>query len=232
MGCRNREGYRIPGPLSSWERRDRRWRIETHDPARPEWKVWTSGVPLTRFDPETGKFTRFREGEYAYDVKPDKNGDVWFTDPRTNEIGKVEGKTMKVSQWSSPTADSYPRRMEIGPDGMIYSGEYAGGKMLQFNPKTQTFKEFPLPGPDPSPYALGFDADGYLWYDSHNMDIIGRFDPKTGKVIEYPVPHSELAMREFFRDSQGRMWYGSAPNNKVGYFYLAGKNGAAASASK
>ena len=198
----------------------------------PSGKVWTSGVPLTRFDPETGKFTRFREGEYAYDVKPDKNGDVWFTDPRTNEIGKVEGKTMKVSQWSSPTADSYPRRMEIGPDGMIYSGEYAGGKMLQFNPKTQTFKEFPLPGPDPSPYALGFDADGYLWYDSHNMDIIGRFDPKTGKVIEYPVPHSELAMREFFRDSQGRMWYGSAPNNKVGYFYLAGKNGAAASASK
>jgi virginiamycin B lyase len=114
---------------------------------------------------------------------------------------------------------------------MIYVGEYQGGKMLQFNPKTQSFKEFPLPGPDPSPYALGFDADGYLWYDSHNMDVIGRVDIKTGKVIEYPFPHSELAMREFFRDSQGRMWYGSSPNNKVGYFYLAGKSGASASAS-
>jgi len=33
-------------------------------------------------------------------------------------------------------------------------------------------------------------------------------------------------MREFFRDSQGRMWYGSAPNNKVGYFYLAAKSDA------
>jgi len=32
---------------------------------------------------------------------------------------------------------------------------------------------------------------------------------------------------EFFRDSQGRMWYGTAPNNKVGYFYLAGKSGSA-----
>jgi virginiamycin B lyase len=198
----------------------------------PSGKVWTSGVPLTRFDPETGKFARFREGEYAYDVKPDKNGDVWFTTPRSNKIGKVEAKTMKVTQWSPPTADAYPRRMEIGPDGMIYSGEFRGGKMLQFNPKTQTFKEFPLPGRDPSPYALGFDADGYLWYDSHNMDLIGRFDPKTGKVLEYPFPHSELAMREFFRDSQGRMWYGSAPNNKVGYFYLAGKSGAAVFAGK
>jgi virginiamycin B lyase len=194
-------------------------------------KVWASGVPLTRFDPETGKFTHFEEGDYAYDVKPDKNGDVWFTIPRANRIGKVDGKTMKDSLWSPPTGNSYPRRMEIGPDGMIYVGEYQGGKMLQFNPKTQTSTEFPLPGPDPSPYALGFDADGYLWYDSHNMDVIGRFDTKTGKVIEYPFPHSELAMREFFRDSQGRMWYGSSPNNKVGYFYLATKSGAAASGS-
>ncbi len=61
----------------------------------PNGKVWTSGVPLTRFDPETGKFTRFIEGEYAYDVKPDKNGDVWFTSPLVNKIGKVDGKTSK-----------------------------------------------------------------------------------------------------------------------------------------
>lgn len=189
----------------------------------PSGKVWTSGVPLTRFDPETGKFDRFIEGEYAYDVKPEKNGDTWFTSPLVNKIGKVDGKTSKVSQWSPPTPRSYPRRMEIGADGMIYSGEFRGGKMLRFDPTTQTFKEFPLPGPDPSPYGLGFDNDGYLWYDSHNMDLIGRFDPRTGKVIEYPFPHPEPAIREFFRDAQGRMWYGTAPNNKVGYFYLTAK---------
>jgi virginiamycin B lyase len=199
----------------------------------PSGKVWTSGVPLTRFDPETGKFTRFdEEGGYIYDVKPDKNGDVWFTNFFANKIGKVDAKTMKVSRWSLPTENSAPRRMEIGPDGMIYSGEFQGGKMARFDPKTQTFKEFPLPGPDPSPYGMGMDADGYLWYDSHNTDSIGRFDPKTGKVIEYPFPHSEIVMREFFRDAQGRMWYGSSPNNKVGYFYLAGKSGSAGTAGK
>ena len=199
----------------------------------PTGKVWASGVPLTSFDPETGKFTRFDSGGgYIYDVKPDKNGDVWFTNFFTNKIGKVDGKTMKVSLWTLPTPDSYPRRMEIGADGMIYSGEYVGGKMSRFDPKAQTFKEFPLPGPDPSPYAMGLDADGYLWYDSHNMDTINRFDPRTGNVIEYPFPHSEIVMREFFRDAQGRMWYGSSPNNKVGYFYLAGKGGAEGPAGK
>jgi virginiamycin B lyase len=195
-------------------------------------KVWVSGVPLVRFDPETEKFTRFIEGEYAYDVKPDKNGDAWFTSPLVNKIGKVDGKTLKVTQWTPPTPGAYPRRMEIGPDGAIWSGEFYGGKMARLDPKTQTFKEYPLPGPDPSPYAMGVDADGYIWYDSHNMDEIGRFDPKTGQVIEYPFPHSEIAMREFFRDAQGRMWYGTSPNNKVGYFYLAGESGSAHSAGK
>jgi len=199
----------------------------------PSGRVWASGIPLTRFDPETSKFKRFDSGGgYIYDVKPDKNGDVWFTNILANKIGKVDGKTDQVSLWTVPTPDGQPRRMEIGLDGMIYSGEFHGGKMARFDPKTQTFKEFPLPGPDPSPYAMGMDADGYLWYDSHNTDTINRFDPKSGNVIEYPFPHSEIVMREFFRDAQGRMWYGSSPNNKVGYFYLAGKSNSAGTTGK
>ena len=55
-------------------------------------------------------------------------------------------------------------------------------------------------------------------------------DPKTPKVIEYPFPHFENCAREFFRDTQGRMWYGTSPNNKVGYFYLTGKDAGVESA--
>jgi virginiamycin B lyase len=187
----------------------------------PSGYVWSTGTPLARFDPETKKFTRFEDVVGTYDVKPDKNGDVWFTRSGANRIGKVDGKTMKVSQWTMPTEKSFPRRMEIAPDGMIWVGEFYGGKLARFDPKTETFNEYALPGPDASPYSMGFDTEGYLWYDSHHMDTLNRFDTKTGKVIEYPFPHSEIAMREFFRDSQGRMWYGTNPNNKVGYFYLA-----------
>jgi virginiamycin B lyase len=196
----------------------------------PKGRVWASGGPLTMFDPETHKFTHFEEVHTCYDVKPDSNGDVWFTTPGLNKIGKVDGKTMKVSQWMPPTEDAAPRRMEIGPDGMIYFGEFRGGKIGRFDPRTQTFKEFVLPGADPTPYGLGFDAGGYLWYDSHEMDVLGRFDPKTGNVVEYPFPPPELAIREFFRDADGRMWYGTSPNNKVGYFYFASASDGAKSA--
>jgi virginiamycin B lyase len=191
--------------------------------------VWSSGTPLTKFDPETKKFTRFEEVENAYGIEIDKNGDVWFTSPRASSIGKVDGKTMKVTRWDLPTKNAFPRRILIAPDGMIWIGEFDGGKLARFDPKAQTFKEYALPGPDPSPYAMGFDTDGYLWYNSHKMDVLGRFDTRTGKVTEYPFPRSELCMREFFRDSRGRMWFGTNPNNKVGYFYLAKKSAAVAS---
>ena len=94
--------------------------------------VWASGTPLTKFDPETRKFTRFEELKSTYDVEVDgKNGDdVWFTTgPGANTIGKVDRKTLKVSQWTLPTKNSYPRRMAIAPDGMIWVGEFNGGKL-------------------------------------------------------------------------------------------------------
>ena len=197
----------------------------------PKGRVWSSGSPLTMFDPETKKFTRFAEAPRTYDVKTDKNGDVWFTEQTKNKFGKVDGNTLKVTEWTSPTPSSYPRRLEIGADGIIWVGEFDTGKMLRFDPKTQAMKEYVLPGPEPSPYGMGIDADGNVWYDSHKMDVLGRLDPKTGTITEYPFPHPELAIREFFLDDLGRMWYGTNPNNKVGYFYLT-KNGGAMASNK
>lgn len=193
----------------------------------PNGMVWSSGVPLTEFNPKTGKYTHFFQAPLAYDVEIASNGDVWFTLPFLNKLGKVDPNTLRVSEWTVPTPKMYPRRLRIGPDGMVWVGlagfPFSVGKMARFDPKTETFREYPLPGPDPSPYAMGFDGAGYLWYDSHYMDTVNRFDTETGKVAQYPFPHSEITMREFFRDSAGRLWYGSNANNVVGYFYLTSK---------
>jgi len=183
--------------------------------------VWASGYPLTRFDPETKKFTDFPEAAHTYSLDFDQAGNVWFTNPGTGEIGKVDSKTLKVTQWLPPTHDTYERRIAVDSDGTVWFGEFRAGKIGHFDPKTQAFKEYDLPGgADCFPYALGIGTDHSIWYSSYYLDVIGHLDPKTGKVVEYPFPHSENTMREFFRDSEGRMWYGSPSNNKVGYFYL------------
>jgi len=182
---------------------------------------WFSGDPFGKFDRKTGEFTDVAEVPSSYDVKPDKDGNVWFTKLSVPYgFGKIDAKTMKVSMWFPPDKNAFPRRLEIAPNGIVWSGEFRAGKMLRFDSKTEELREFPLPGPQPTPYPLGIDKEGYIWYASYNMDVLGRFDPKTDKVVEYPFPHSENTIRELILDSEGRMWYGTPSNNRVGYFYL------------
>jgi len=185
-------------------------------------RVWSTGRPLTVFEPKTGKFTPISEVPTAYGLALDKEGNCWFAEyTKDGKIGKVDGKTLKVTKWAPPTQDARPRRIQIDSDGTVWFAEFRSGAIGRFDPKTETFKEYSLPGPEATPYALGIDNKHTLWYSSEHMDVIGNLDPKTGRVTEYPFPQSENTMREFFTDAQGRMWFGSPANNKVGYFYLA-----------
>ena len=166
-----------------------------------------SGSPAIRLGNSIRGRTNTRkspEVPSAYDVKADHDGNIWFTktgDP--NAIGMVDYKTMKVSLWEPLTKDSFPRRIEVDANGIVWSGEFRGGKMLRFDPKTQDMKEFQFPGPMPTPYGLGIDAKGNVWYASYNMDVLGCFDPKTGKTVEYPFPHSENTIRELIPRFRG-----------------------------
>ena len=180
--------------------------------------VWTSGGPMiSRFDPETKKFTHFDAGG-TYGNVIGKNGDQWFTVFRETNGAIVRiSKDGKVSKFTPPT-EGKPQRLQVDDDGIVWFSERRGGKIGRFDPKTETFQEFDLPGPSPSPYAIGIDRDHMIWYASHEQDTLGRLNPKTGEVTEYPFPHSEISIREFFLDSQGRMWYGSTANDLVGYF--------------
>ena len=183
-----------------------------------EGNVWTSGGPISRFDPTTKEFTHFdTPGTYGNVVG--KNGDQWFTVFRDDGPIVRITKAGEVSKFYPPTKGK-PQRLQLDSDGIVWFSERVGGKIGRFDPKTETFKEFQLPGPSPSPYAIGIDRDHMVWYDSHEQDILGRLNPNTGEVTEYPFPHSEISMREFFIDSQGRVWFASSSNNRIGYFYF------------
>ena len=189
--------------------------------------AWSSGAPLSRFDPNTGKFTHFKDPTYG--VELDKDGNCWFTEYNAaGKIGRIDGKTLEEKSWAPPGSNTvYSRRIQIDSDGIVWFSQSGAGQIGRFDPKTETFKNFPLPGPNPSPYAMNLDRNHDVWYSSEYLDEVGRLNTTTGKVTEYPFPHSEITSREYFLDSQGRMWYATPANNKVGYFYLAGQTSAA-----
>ena len=181
--------------------------------------VWSTGSPLSKFDPKTGKFTDFPEVPTAYGIEADANGNIWFSEfVETGKLGKVDAKTGKVTKYALPTPKAYPRRMALDPQGYVWVAEYRGGKIARFDVKKETFQEFSLPGGSPTPYAIALDRNNFIWYSSMDLDTINRLDPKTGTVVEFPFLYPENGIREFFSDAEGRLWFATPPNNKVGYF--------------
>lgn len=187
----------------------------------PDGRVWSTGGPLSVYDPKSGKFTEIPQIPSAYGIVLDKQGTIWFAEfTPAGQIGEIDPKTLHVTKYQLPTEKAFPRRIQVDTDGTVWVAEYGAGKLAHFDPKTLQFKEYDLPGPEATPYALGIAHDHTIWYSSEYMDYIGQLDPKTGKVTKYPTPQSENTMREFYPDTQGRMWFGTPANNKVGYFYL------------
>ena len=184
--------------------------------------VWGNSLPLTSFDPATEKFTKYFVAENPYGIDIDKDDNVWFADAApAGRIFRVDARTRQFTSYQPPTA-GFPRRLQVAPDGVVWFAEFRADKIGRFDPKTETFTEYSVPGTRPAPSGLGIDKQGYVWYSSE-LDVMGRFDPKTEEFIQYPLPLSVNAIRELLPDSEGRLWWGSAPNNKVGYFYLAGQ---------
>ena len=188
--------------------------------------LWTSETALSKFDPQTGKFTHFLGGSLSsYGITVAKDGNVWFCVLRKDgKIGRVDPKTDKVTQWSPPTQGT-PQRLQITDDGIVWFGERTGNKLGRFDPKTETFKEYDLPGPSASPYALGIDRAGDVWYSFEPIRTpSGASTRPPGKSSSTRFfPHSENMSREFFFDAQGRLWFASPMNNRVGYLYVSGK---------
>ncbi len=86
--------------------------------------VWVTGSPFSKFDPETKKFTHFEEVAQSYDVKPDKNGDVWFTSlyGHTNRQSRRENH----ESYAVGSADAPLRAAQ---DGNRSRRNYLGGRI-------------------------------------------------------------------------------------------------------
>ncbi len=79
----------------------------------PDGYVWSTGIPLSRFDPKTEKFTDYRDvAKSTYGIQnADKNGIIWFTDVGKGLIGSLDYKTQKMSYFQLP--DQGPRTAPV-----------------------------------------------------------------------------------------------------------------------
>ena len=149
----------------------------TTDSEGNAWFYHTTNKTSTviKFEPENENFTQYNvEGNTVVEnavinlaggqlVFDDKRDIVWFTDARTNSIGKLDTRDGKIELINIPTPNSGPMGITLSPDGNnVWFTEITGNKISSLNIESNRILEY-LTGEESGPTLLTFDSTGILW---------------------------------------------------------------------
>lgn len=190
--------------------------------AHVDGKVWTQNngfAGIHRLDLASGKIETFEpfknapkgEPHNIYDVIPDSQNNIYFTDFRHQHIGRIDAKSGAITLYPAPTAASAPRRGMMDAQDRLWFGEYRGNRIGMFDTKAETFKEWQLPTAWSAPYDVTVDRNGEAWTGSMSTDRVARLNPQTGAFIEYLLPRETNIRRVFVDNSTNPVtfWVGS-----------------------
>src|SRR6266487_2516369 len=159
---------------------------------------------IVRLEPITMKFTEYSvPGKTMVDnaiinlaggqlVFDNDNNVIWFTDARTNSIGKLDVKSGDIQLVSIPTPKAGPMGIVLSPDGKsIWFAEITGNKIANLDIQSNKIIENPVIGTvssssnnngilsnqDNGPTFLTFDSKGVLWVTLSYSSTVLRVEP-------------------------------------------------------
>jgi len=184
--------------------------------------VWTDNQDthaLYRLDPASGRYENrgilkvpgSNRPLSAYGMPVDQDGNLYFLNLAGAEVVKMDAKTRALSTFTTPTANSRPRRGHFDERGRLWFAEFGGNAIAMLDPKTEKIQEWKLPTAWSAPGDAVPDENGRVWAPSMLADSIARLDPASGEIVEYPLPRHSSLWRIFVAESQGapQIWVGS-----------------------
>jgi streptogramin lyase len=185
-------------------------------------KLWTQNngfAGVHRLDIASGKIETFEpfkaapkgEPHNIYDVIPDSQNNVYFTDFRQGQIGRIDAKSGEIALFQTPTPHSAPRRGNMDAQDRLWFGEYRGDRIGMFDTRTKEFKEWKLNTRWAAPYDAVLDKNEDAWTGSMVTDQVTRLNTRTGEMIDYLLPRSTNIRRVFVDNSTTPVsfWVGS-----------------------
>jgi virginiamycin B lyase len=102
---------------------------------------------------------------------------IWFTDARTNSLGKLDIKSHTIELLSIPTNNSGIMGLAFSPDKkFVWFTEIIGNKIGSLDIESKKITEY-LTGDNSGPTFLTFDSKGVLWITLSYANSILRVEP-------------------------------------------------------
>jgi virginiamycin B lyase len=178
--------------------------------SQPKWNFELKTLPRP-----TGAATRVIYTEYdlpretiePHDVIVDAGGTVWYSNFGEQNLGRLDPKTGKVTEF--PIPEHKPRfptgllGLRSDAEGNLWFGNMYQATIARFDRKTESFRFWPLEGEEnidaaqinmASPQSSG--VDGKVWAQNNGFAGVHRLDIASGKIETFvpfkgvPGPHN------------------------------------------
>jgi virginiamycin B lyase len=142
--------------------------------------------------PALTEYTLAKGGGHPTSVAAAADRSVWFSDPATTSIGRLD-PTGAVSRYALPPGRA-PGQLAVGPDGSVWfatTGPAIGhltssGRLIGYALPTKEANPLGAGG-DSAPGPMTAGPDGAMWFVETGADKVGRITP-DGTITEYPLP--------------------------------------------
>ncbi len=151
---------------------------------------------IIKLESESGKFTSYDiQGDTIVDtpiinlaggqlVFDNTRNVIWFTDARTNSIGKLDTQNGKIELIKIPTPKAGPVGITLSPDGKnIWFTEIIANKIAKLDLDSKNITEY-FTGEETGPTLLTFDKEGILWVtQSYSNNVLRVQTGLLGTII-------------------------------------------------
>jgi virginiamycin B lyase len=174
----------------------------------------TSGQ-VTHFDLPSADLPESAGVPLPYGMQIDAEDRLWSTQMAANTLALFEIRSGRKAMFAMPNANSGPRRTAVSADGGLWIPEFNTGRLLRFDPATESFEQFDTGNRSLGPYDVEFSPKtGDIWITGSLNSSMLRFDPKAKAFTEYPLPTEPAYNRHIAVDADtGDVWiaYSSLP---------------------
>jgi virginiamycin B lyase len=144
---------------------------------------------------------------YGIDINP-KDGSVWYAKLYANKIGRIDPKTLEITEYDTPMKG--PRRPRFDKNGVLWIPAFDESGLMGFDTATKKFESYKLPvlanGEYEVPYALNVHpTTGDVWITANASDRIIRFTPATKTFMSYPSPTRVTVLRDLVFTKDGEI---------------------------
>ena len=202
-------------------------------------KQWQ--YPLQTLPRPKGPATRVIITEYdmprkiiqPHDVILDAEGIVWFSQFGENNLGRMDPKTGKVTEYPFPVhrkeLPTGSLDLEVDQSGNLWLSLMNQGGVAKFDKKTGTFATWPIPermlNEETQQSMVGpqrWEVDGKVWLNDTNTPGLSRLDLATGKMEPWWAPYKDKPKGEphsvygIYADRQNNIFFNDFGGENIG----------------